>query len=147
MKRLWMIVPTVLVVLLTSCSTEAGIDTKETATALLASGAFSEELEVLDETIATALYYLDATVVTEAIVYASTGATAEELAVITVADSGDVQGVVDAFTWRVESQTMVLTNYQPSEVPKLEAATITQVGNTVILVVANQPDLANQLLP
>lgn len=132
---------------LPGCSQEEPLDTQATATALLESGAFSEQLEPIDSSIALNLYYIDSAMVEEVIVYGSTGATAEEIAVITANDDEAAQIVLEAVTQRVESQKAVLASYQPDEMVKLEQAILMQEGNTIILVVANDLDLAEDVLP
>lgn len=147
MKKLLLISTLMLSLLLSACGQGESVDTQATATALLESGAFSEQLEPLDESIALNLYYIDPTIVEETIVYASTGATAEEIAILTATDSAGADTLMAALEGRVESQMAVLASYQPSEMVKLEQAIFVQEGNTVILVVANDSDLAKDVLP
>ncbi|MEG1240965.1 MAG: hypothetical protein RSD46_06450, partial [Oscillospiraceae bacterium] len=57
-------------------------DPAATAKALNDSGCFSETLEPLEQEVFCALYGLDAATLTDGVVYASTGSTAEEFAVL-----------------------------------------------------------------
>lgn len=147
MKKVPVIIPLVLSLALTACSDSKEIDTQATATALLASEAFSEQLEYIDPAIATNLYYLDAAVVSEVIVYGSTGATAEEIAIITAVDEASAAVVYQAMELRMESQLAVLASYQPAEVEKLEDAILIQEGTVVMMVVSADSAVAQDLLP
>lgn len=116
------------------------------ATALLESGAFSEALESIDTDVACALYGIDETTVTEAAVYGSTGATAEELAILVLTDEEAAQAALTALGYRVSDRKSAMADYIPGEVPKLEKAVLEQRGNSVLLVVASDYDPVNEFL-
>ena len=124
---------------LTACSTgsEAVFDPNSTAEALLASEGFSEQLEQVDAEIACAIYYIDASSVTDSVVYCSTGATAEEIAVFVLTDADATVAAKTALEGRVSDQMAVLESYQPAEMVKLENAYVEVRGNSVLLIVAN----------
>lgn len=149
MKLLKHLLPIALLCLvLTACGggEESTFDPTTTAESLLVSGGFSEQLEQVDGDIACAIYYMDASTVTESAVYCSTGATAEEIAVFILTDTDAATAAVSALEGRVSDQMAVLESYQPDEMVKLESAYIEQRGNSVLLVVANDIELAKGTL-
>lgn len=107
------------------------------AQTLLASGAFSEALEEIDLDIACELYGLDRDKVTGGAVYGSTGATAEELAVLLFADADTAAAAKANFETRIADRTDSMASYIPAEVPKLEKAVVEVRGATLLFVVAN----------
>ena len=110
------------------------------AQAVLVAGSFSETLEPIETSVAAALYGLDEASILDCAAYLSTGATAEECVFLMVAEPEDVTAVRENFLRRVREQTEALTDYQPKEIPKLEAASIgtftTTAGEMVYLVVS-----------
>ena len=104
---------------------------------ILAAGVFSEELELVDAELVFGLYGLSADAVTDCTAYLSTGASAEEIVLFTVADEAGVAAIEDACDWRIEDQTFGYKDYKPTEVPKIENAIVEVRGNTVLFVVAN----------
>ncbi|MCI8478696.1 MAG: DUF4358 domain-containing protein [Oscillospiraceae bacterium] len=135
--------------LLSAC----GGDTKEkeydpaaTAAALQESTAFSDALEALDKDVAAILYGLEEGTVQDCAVYTSLSAGAEEIAVLVLSDTDATSAALTALKNRVEDQKTALKDYQPAEVSKLDHAIIQQRGNSVLLVVAADPDAAQAVL-
>lgn len=108
--------------------------------ALLDGGAFSEELEEMDEVIFTRLYGLEEGTLTEGKVYGSTGATAEEVAIFAFSDEEAAKAGVALCEERLEYLKESNVEYRPQEMPKLEKAVVRQIGNTVLFLVANDYD-------
>ena len=121
-------------------------DPASTASALLDSGAFSENLEQLDQDVACMLYGIDESTVTGSAVYGSTGATAEEIAVFTLTDETAAQAAKTALETRVSDQKTALESYLPAEIVKLDAAIIEQRGSSVLMVVAADAEAAQAVL-
>lgn len=121
-------------------------DPASTASALLDSGAFSENLEQLDQDVACMLYGIDESTVTGSAVYGSTGATAEEIAVFTLTDETAAQAAKTALETRVADQKTALESYLPAEIVKLDAAIIEQRGSSVLMVVAADAEAAQNAL-
>ena len=120
-------------------------DPETTAQALLDSGAFSETLEPLDADLISGVYGLTAAP-ESASAHTSTGATAEEVVVLVYADAdGAAAGKAD-LERRVADQREACDGYLPLELPKLDSALISQVGNSVLLVVASDYDAARKAL-
>lgn len=116
-----------------------------TAQALLDSAAFSETLEALDADLITGVYGLTAEP-KEAAVYTSTGATAEEVVVLTFEKTEDADAALTALTKRVADQREACDGYLPLELPKLDGAVVKQAGASVLLVVAADYDAVTAAL-
>lgn len=137
-----------LVLALSACSggkTAAGYDPAAVSKALLDSGAFSETLEALDADLVPGLYGLE-TAPEEEAVYTSTGATAEEVAVMEFAGQEAADAALKALETRVSDQKDACRDYLPAELPKLEKAVVKESGKTVLLVVANDYEKARSAL-
>lgn len=137
--------------LLTACgggeSAPTAYDPAATAKALLDSSAFSEPLEEMSlDLVCGPLYNIDAANVTGNAVYTSLTAGAEEIAVLTLKDEDTAKTALEALKDRVTDQTEALKDYQPDEVAKLDKAIVEQKGNSVLLVVAADPDAARAAL-
>ena len=135
---------------LTACGggEDEGYDPANTAQALLDSGAFSQALDALDkDTACEALYGgLDPDTVEECAVYASLSAGAEEIAVFKLSGAEAAETALTALEDRVAEQREALESYQPEEVGKLDSAIVERKGNTVVLVVAEDHELARSTL-
>ena len=109
---------------------------------LLGCGAFSEPIDPLAADIAWGLYRLsaaglDRAQMTDAIAYRSSGATCEELALLTFTDEAAARTAAAALEEYVADQIASNRDYRPAQVPKLEQARLLCRGNTVLLLVAN----------
>ncbi|MFR3078276.1 MAG: DUF4358 domain-containing protein [Intestinimonas butyriciproducens] len=119
-------------------------DPDATAQALLDSGAFSEALEALDADMISSLYGLESQ--PEAAASASTGATAEEIAVLVFSTQEEADDARKALEARVSDQKDACEGYLPAELPKLEQAIVKESGSSVLLVVANDSQAAQAAL-
>ena len=135
-------------VLLTGCGSEKSlsVSASQLADKLAQEVGFTDQMSKTEERILYTLYDMEESAVSEAVVYMSTGATAEEIAVITVSDAGNVSKAEEAVKARVESQKEAFENYVPEELTKLSDPVIRTVGNTVILCVSNHNDKAEQII-
>lgn len=122
---------------------ESDIDSELFAGYLAKEISFTDIMTELDDDSATMLYglygltdsdYDDITV------YASTGATAEEIAVISVDNDTQAEAVKKVLEGRVTAQIESFKNYVPGEVEKLSSAVIEQTGDVVVLCVCNNYD-------
>ena len=113
--------------------------TADSVKTLLDAGIFSETLETVDKDIICALYGIEADTVTDCTAYLSTGATAEELVLFTLAEETDADTVKAACEKRVADQKAAYESYGPDEVTKLDGAVISVRENTVLLVVGSDP--------
>ncbi len=83
---------------------------------------------------------------TGAIAFRSTGATCEELALLTFADEASAQTAAFALAGYIAAQVEVNKDYRPKELPKLEQAVLERRSTTVLLMVANDYEAAYKLL-
>ena len=120
-------------------------DPAKTAQALLDSGAFSEELDALDADLVAGVYGLAAEPASAA-VYASTGATAEEVVVLKYEKQEDADAAYKALEKRVADQKEACEGYLPLEIPKLDSSIVKESGLSVLLVVANDYAAAQKAL-
>ena len=103
---------------------------------------FQDEMTKVDQDLALSLYDLEQDVVTDAVVYMSTGATAEEIAVFTVDGDEEALLVASLIELRIEDQKKGFENYVPEELTKLDHAIVTQLDNAVVLIVCNNTEEA-----
>lgn len=116
---------------------EAPFDPENTTAALLETeGVFSEELERLDTTIALAQYGLGGYLDVEVAAYRSTGATAEEVAVIRFGSEEDAKAYETKAADYLEEQREANVDYRPQEMPKLDKAVAERRGSTFLILVA-----------
>lgn len=110
---------------------------------------FTDSMDTIDNSVLFDVYELDSSKVADACSYFSTGATAEEITVMT-ADGSDldnnITAISDAYNVRVLNQIESFTAYSPEEVVKLSNPLIMEVGNTVVMVVCNDRDNAKQVI-
>lgn len=76
----------------------------------------------------------------------SSGATCEELALLTFSDETAAQTAANALDVYIRARILSIKGYQPTEVSKLEHAFLERRGTTVLLLVANNYEAANKLL-
>ena len=115
-------------------------------------GAFSEELEPLEGDIVFALYGLadyglTLEFLTDAASIRSTGSTCEEASVLVWKTEEQAVLAKQALQDYLQSQIDTNQNYRPAEIPKLENAKLSQLGNTVLLAVANDYSAAEAAVP
>lgn len=106
---------------------------------------FKDYISEVDNEIFFSLFNLDEQTVDDAVFYSSTGATAEEVAVIKAAD-GKAEDVVKACEGRIQAQKEGFENYVPEELEKLSRPVILTYGNTVIYVVCEDSNAAEKLI-
>lgn len=97
------------------------------------------------------LYGLDQTALAPeqliaATAYRSSGATCEEVALLTFADEAAAQTAVNALDLYITRQIQSNKDYRPAEIPKLEQVFMECRGNTVLLVVASDYEATHDLL-
>ena len=134
---------------LASCGGQEGQTawTEEQGQDILASGAFSEELEELDLDTAFLLYGLgdaglDRENLTGGLCRRSAGATCEELAVLIFNSEEAAETASQALQTYLEGQIESNRDYRPAEIPKLEGAWVSQQWSTLLLVVADDVEAA-----
>ncbi len=113
---------------------------------LLASGAFSEDLAEAEDDVGRFLYALEELNAPGLVFCFSSGAVAEEIAVLPCADEAGAQTAKAECGNRLDNLVKLYTQYKPEEVPKLEKAMILQRGNTVVFCVAADEKKARAVL-
>ncbi len=134
--------------LLTGCKGEKqlAVSASELAEKLSREVGFSDQMSRAESRVFYTLYDVEEGMVSDAALYISTGATAEEIAVISVSDAANVSKAEQAVKARVESQKEGFENYVPEELEKLSDPVIRTVGNMVILCVSDHNDQANKVI-
>lgn len=114
------------------------LDEDAFAATLLAKIEFSDIMTEVDDDAAEILYSLYGLTENDyddLSVYMSTGATAEEIAVISVENEDQAAKVGAVLVDRIDAQIKSYENYAPDEVEKLSNAIVEQVDDVVILIV------------
>ncbi len=119
-----------------------GYSTQDVQT-LLDAGVFSGEMAPLEAEVIPLLYGLDDSAVTDCAAYlaANTTQSADEVAVLVLADDQAAQEAQAACLQRVADQLKTCRDYAPAAVPSLEAAVVERRGNTVLLAVGDPATL------
>lgn len=146
MKRIFVLI--MMMVLLTGCGNkeQESIDAKEVADQLLNEVTYDSNMDQMNDDMIALLYDVDAADVSKQIVYCSTDATADEIAVFESTSKEAAERIETAVKQRVEDQKSSFEGYVPKEVDKLEKAVIKKIGNVVILSVSNDSDKANEVI-
>lgn len=132
---------------LAACGEKAQeFDVDATPKALMEAGAFSEDLEELEEVILLRLYEMDESKVSKAAGFASTGLTAEEVAVFQMVDEQAAQDAEALLQAHLEYQKESNVDYRPNEMPKLDKAVVERRGRTLLFLVASDYAAAGKAL-
>ena len=109
---------------------------------------FKDELINMDmAAIENYYFFKDDSVIEKALVCKSaSGATAEEIAVITVKDKKDVEAVKAAVEMRVDDLAFNFENYVPAEMKKINDAVIQTYGRYIVLAVVDDPAAAQSVI-
>lgn len=138
MKNIVIVLLAATLVLMSACSTrdkaDLNVDLDAAAEELLESGAFEETLTLANEEIAKKLYGIDNAVSFR--LYAGSGATASELALLEFESEEDAESALPLARERVSSQKESFASYLPGEVKKLEDAVVEQYGRYVVVCVS-----------
>ena len=154
MKKLLLCLPVLALLLLCACGGKTGAPAdkaplpspEDLAAELQASGAFAEELVLTENDVGCFLYGLEESDAPEMHYYFSSGAVADEIAILPCADDAALEKVRSECATRLDLQTQLFTEYKPEEVPKLEKALVLQRENTVVLCVATDYEKAQAVL-
>ena len=101
---------------------------------------FSTPVSQVDGAVALSVYGIDGAAVESGVYYFSSGASADELALIKAADESAAADVFSAFEARIRFQLDGYADYMPEELPKLEDALVYRAGSYVLLCVAQESD-------
>ena len=132
-----------MILFITGCGNEVKtFDPNDLANELIAEVNFDDELTKFEGDISK-LY--DLPEVEDYVVYVGSGATAEEIAIITLKDESDEESVREALEKRVEEQKQSFSNYVPEEVARLDKSVIQSNQKYVVLCVSDE-DLAEDII-
>lgn len=137
----------VIVLFCSGCSKSQDIDIDAMYSDLVdCEGVFSDQLEPVDKDIGFAVYGLDAVDCDLAIFRLSSGATAEEIAILKAVDAKAVERIRDAVDARLSYQKDGFSDYIPEEVPKLDAAIVAESGLYIVFCVASNQEQAKKII-
>jgi hypothetical protein len=127
---------------------DASLDTRRLAEALLDGVAFVDRMEEASDSAFYALYAIDPAdeTVTDFVFCTSTGATAEEVAVIEARDEESAQAVLDFARARISAQKDEFENYAPEEMAKLNDPVLVRAGRYIILCLSNDNAAAEAII-
>ncbi len=144
-KIAWLLALVCLVLALTGCGGKKELEPRAFVDELLSGAKFTDSLDQLDDSIVPLLYGVDAADYTSAIVYAGTGATAEEIAVFTARDDAAADRLLTAARTRVDDRIESFKNYGPAAAMSLENAIVEKSGKYVIVVVCSDSEGAAKI--
>lgn len=134
-----------LTLLLTSCGPKepaAAPYTLDDAQTLLDAGLFSSDMGKIDDPyIIAMLYHVDENAIQECVSWQATNTSesADEVTVIVFNDKAAAVNAEVGFQQRIDDQISTAEDYAPAAVPRLEAAVIRRIDNTILLAVGD-PD-------
>ncbi|MBS5932062.1 MAG: DUF4358 domain-containing protein [Clostridiales bacterium] len=145
MKRIILLI--MMAALLTGCGKKevANINPDDIANRLLKEVTYGGNMDQMNDDMIAILYDVNAEDVSKQIVYCSTDATADEIAVFEATSEDAVKRVEEVVKQRVTDQKASFEGYGPKEVEKLEKAIVKRVGKVVVLCVSNDSDKANEI--
>lgn len=150
MKKITAMICTIAMALtLTACGgskeKEVTVDTAKLANELLAT-VTSDTLSETASDMIPSIYFIEADAIENSAAYASSGATACEVAVIQSKSADSTADVEKKLQNRVDSQSSLYASYNQGEVEKLDKAIIKSTGAYTVLCVCDDVDKANEIL-
>lgn len=135
--------------LLAGCSARGGaaaanVNPAAAAEAILSEVTFRDSLVKAEDGAAESFYRLDDTIADYAIHISGSGATAEEVAVLKVAEGASTDDAKAIIEKRVEDLKFKFEDYVPEEMVKLNDPVIVTGGDVVILVLADDTAAAKK---
>jgi hypothetical protein len=124
------------------------IDAHGLAEALIDGIAFDDQMELASDEAFRALYAVKPSdgPVADFVLFTSTGATAEEVAVIEARDAESASEVMEFALGRVSSQKAEFENYAPEEMAKLNDPVLISSGRYIILCLSNDNAAAEKIV-
>jgi tRNA A58 N-methylase Trm61 len=124
---------------------EVSLDLQKIADALMTQIQFDDTLYPVDSDLLSVLVGIDASETGEAIAYAGTGATAEEIVLLKFVDEDGAKAGYDALEAHLQSQKSDFEDYVPAEVARIDAATLERQGTYVLLCVTSESAKAEEI--
>lgn len=146
MKRIILLI--MMSALLTGCGKKevANVNPDDIANRLLNEVTYGGNMDQMNDDMIAILYDVNAEDISKQIVYCSTDATADEIAVFEATSEDAAKRVEEVVKQRVADQKTSFEGYEPKEVEKLEKAIVKRVGNVVALSVSNDSYKAKEIL-
>ena len=107
---------------------------------------FEDSISEVSADRAMKYYGIDSGMVRDGVVYMSTGATSEELAVFQANTDVDAQNILAAMTARRDSQIKIFLDYKKSEIGRLDDAVLYSHGSFVVYVVCDDSAVAEKII-
>lgn len=135
-------------VLLFGCNNNSNnnFDVNAAADTLNENLTFGEPLEKSSAEALYSLFGIDSSLCTDAAFYAGSGATADEIAVISCVDSNAANTVLDAVNSHLKYLEDGYSSYGPDQVPKIQSAAVITLGNSIVMCICENPDAVKDLL-
>lgn len=124
---------------------EVSVDVPKLTEELLSTVTSDQLTETASDMLAS-IYFYEPDDVASAVAYASSGATACEVAVIESKDAKNTEAIEKLFQTRVDNQSALYASYNEGEVAKLDDAIIESAGVYTVLCVCDDPDAAEKVL-
>ena len=124
---------------------EITVDTAKLAGELQAA-VTSDTLSETASDMLPSIYFFEDGAIEEGCAYASSGATACEIAVVKSKEEKNTGNVEKLFQTRVDNQSSLYASYNEGEVKKLDGAIIKSAGAYTVLCVCDDTDKANEIL-
>lgn len=148
MNKLVKIFLSVLIIItLTGCNNKDKKEVNGLAYYLLQKITFVDELIKIDDDTVKSLYEITDFIAQE--VYISSGATAEEIAIISFSNDEDTNKGIEKAKKRIEILHNSFKDYIPSEIPKIENAFIEKIGHNVVVCISdnmNVVEIVNEFI-
>ena len=141
-RNIWKVVlaACILAVTMAGCGTKAvELDVDKAAADIKAAVTFQDTLSELAESRFETLYAVKQEDVDDWAIYVSTGATAEEIAVMEARDEAAAARVRTAIEQRIEDQKESFEDYVPAELVKLGSPVLEVRGRYVLLCICDDP--------
>lgn len=122
------------------------VDTQKLADDLMNNITYADQLAEVDSAMTQSLFGYQEDDVTASVHYASSGATAEEIAVFECKDAEATGRVKECVDKHLQEYKDGFSDYLPTEVPKLEKAVIVTSGNYVVYSVSDDDSKAKEII-
>lgn len=148
MKKMVMTILLGAVLLFSACSNggATNVDTKKLADDLLNNITYADQLAEVDSAMTQSTFGYQAEDVVASVHYASSGATAEEIAVFECKDAEATNRVKETVEKHLQEYKDGFSDYLPSEVPKLEKAVVITSGNYIVYSVSDDDAKAKEII-
>lgn len=150
-KEMWIIIIIILIfvaisaiILFTNKEKDITIDVNKLANDIIQNIEFEDELNKVDDETVKKLYGITDTV--SQVVYMSSGATAEEIAIFEFKSKEECQTGLEKANMRINEQKQSFKDYMPKEMKKLEEAIVVNKNNYLIVCITDNQGEIEKIL-